>query len=553
MHSALPTGAAHPYDRSQGLSPTALSRELFSTLLVRAQCVKPDVSSSGPPLVELKGISKRYGELLANDGIDLTIAPGEIHALLGENGAGKSTLVKILYGVIEPTAGEILWEGRPVSIASPVEARALGIGMVFQHFSLFDELTVAENIAVALSDEWTLSTVRSRLGEISHAYGLALEPDRAVWTLSAGERQRIEIVRCLLQNPRLLILDEPTSVLTPQEAEHLFITLNKLSADGCSILYISHKLEEVRRLCRNATILRGGRVVATIDPRESSAREIAALMVGNEVGEVRTSARQGTKGEMLRVEHLSMAPGSLHGQALADINLVARAGEIVGIAGVAGNGQTELFAALSGERLSDQAGAVIISGKACGSAGVDDRRRLGAAFVPEERLGHAAAPTHRLSENTLISHATTEVSRTGFIVLSAAKRLARSIVKTFDVRTPETDPQARKLSGGNLQKFVIGREIIRKPKLLIVDQPTWGVDAGAARLIRQALVDLAGEGSAVVVISQDLDELFEVADRMAVIHHGRLSSLKPINEWTKEAIGLEMLGVAQTQGTVHAL
>jgi len=221
--------------------------------------VKADLSSSGPPLVELKGISKRYGDLLANDGIDLSIEPGEIHALLGENGAGKSTLVKILYGVIEPSAGEIRWEGRPVSIASPVEARNLGLGMVFQHFSLFDELTVAENIAVALSGDWNLSTVRSKLGEISSTYGLALDADRAVWTLSAGERQRIEIVRCLLQNPRLLILDEPTSVLTPQEAEHLFTTLDRLSAEGCSILYISHKLEEVRRLCRRATILRAGR------------------------------------------------------------------------------------------------------------------------------------------------------------------------------------------------------------------------------------------------------------------------------------------------------
>jgi ABC-type uncharacterized transport system ATPase subunit len=309
----------------------------------------------------------------------------------------------------------------------------------------------------------------------------------------------------------------------------------------------------VRRLCRRATILRAGRVVAAIDPRERSAREIAALMVGNEVGEVRTGMPHAPKGEMLRVENLSMSPGSLHGQYLADINLVAHAGEIIGIAGVAGNGQSELFAALSGERLSDRANAITISGRPCGSADVDDRRRLGAAFVPEERLGHAAAPTHRLSENTLISHASTEVSRAGFIMLSAAKRLARSIIKTFDVRTPENDPQARKLSGGNLQKFVIGREIIRKPKLLIVDQPTWGVDAGAARLIRQALVDLATEGTAVVVISQDLDELFEVADRMAVIHHGRLSTVKQINEWTKEAVGLEMLGVAQSQGAPHAV
>lgn len=515
--------------------------------------MQADVSPSGPPLVELKGISKRYGDLLANDGINLAIQPGEIHALLGENGAGKSTLVKILYGVIEPSTGQILWEGRPVSLASPVEARALGLGMVFQHFSLFDELTVAENIAVALSGEWDLATVRSKLGDISRSYGLALEPDRAVWTLSAGERQRIEIIRCLLQNPRLLILDEPTSVLTPQEAEHLFVTLDKLSADGCAILYISHKLEEVRRLCRSATILRGGRVVASIDPRERSARDIAALMVGSEVGEVRTGTPHVPKGAMLTVSKLSMRAGGLHGQALEDIDLVAQAGEVVGIAGIAGNGQSELFAALSGERLADRPDAIVIAGKACGTIDIDSRRRLGTAFVPEERLGHAAAPTHRLSENTLISHAASEVSRSGFILLNAARRLAKAIIKAFDVRTPNGDPQARKLSGGNLQKFVIGREIIRRPKLLIVDQPTWGVDAGAAQLIRQALVDLAGEGSAVVVISQDLDELFEVADRMAVIHQGRLSAVKPVNEWTKEAVGLEMLGVAQTQGTAHAV
>jgi general nucleoside transport system ATP-binding protein len=562
----LPTGAPLPYDRSTTEAHTgaALAKSRAgghpcansypaATLEIRVACVKADVSSSGPPLVELQGISKRYGDLLANDGIDLAIEPGEIHALLGENGAGKSTLVKILYGVIEPSAGEIRWEGRPVSIGSPVEARNLGLGMVFQHFSLFDELTVAENIAVALSGDWSLSTVRSKLGEISRTYGLALDADRAVWTLSAGERQRIEIVRCLLQNPRLLILDEPTSVLTPQEAEHLFTTLDRLSAEGCSILYISHKLEEVRRLCRRATILRAGRVVATIDPRAKSAREIAALMVGNEVGEVRTDAPHHIQGEMLKVSRLSMPAAGLHGQALREIDLVARAGEVVGIAGVAGNGQSELFAALSGERLADRTDAVVIAGKPAGTIGIDARRRLGAAFVPEERLGHAAAPSHRLSENTLISHAAAEVSRSGFILVNAAKRLARSIVQSFDVRTPEGDPQARKLSGGNLQKFVIGREIIRKPKLIIVDQPTWGVDAGAARLIRQALVDLARAGSAVVVVSQDLDELFEVADRMAVIHQGRLSPVRPVGEWTKEAVGLEMLGVAQAQGGAHAL
>jgi ABC-type uncharacterized transport system ATPase subunit len=511
------------------------------------------VTFSGQPLVALRGITKRYGDLLANDHVDLTLVPGEIHALLGENGAGKSTLVKILYGVVEPTAGEILWEGRSVAIGSPVEARALGIGMVFQHFSLFDELTVAENIAVALSNEWTLKEVRAKLGDVSRAYGLALEPERAVWTLSAGERQRIEIVRSLLQNPKLLILDEPTSVLTPQESDHLFTTLEKLAAEDCAILFISHKLEEVRRICRSATILRAGRVVATLDPRERSAREIAALMVGSEVGEVVRDTPGTAQDEVLRVRNLSLPSEGLHGKAISGIDLTVRAGEIVGIAGVAGNGQSEFFAALSGERLAGTSDALAIAARTCGTSGIDARRRLGAAFVPEERLGHAAAPDHSLSENTLISHhATGEATRAGLVLFDRARRIARDIIEAFDVRIPEPDPPARKLSGGNLQKFVIGREIIKEPKLLVVDQPTWGVDAGAARLIRQALVDLARRGSAVLVISQDLDELFEIADRMAVIHDGRLSSTRPTGEWSREAIGLEMLGVAREHGTSHA-
>jgi general nucleoside transport system ATP-binding protein len=495
-------------------------------------------------LVELRGISKRYGELLANDRIDLAVERGEIHALLGENGAGKSTLVKILYGVVEPSAGEILWEGRPVAVGSPVDARRLGIGMVFQHFSLFDELTVAENIAVALEGA-SLAEVRRKLDEVSRGYGLALEPDRAVWTLSAGERQRIEIVRCLLQDPKLLVLDEPTSVLTPQEAERLFETLDRLSASGCAILYISHKLEEVRRLCRTATILRGGKVVATLDPRARSAREIAALMVGAEIGEVKAHLGHAARAPLLEVKGLNLAPESSHGIALRDIRLAVAAGEIVGIAGVAGSGQSELFAALSGERLAGRVDEIVVAGTPAGRLGIDLRRRLGAAFVPEERLGHAAAPTHRLSENVLLSHhATSPVTRKGFVLVDAARRLAGAVASAFDVRTPEPDPQARKLSGGNLQKFVVGREIIRDPKLLVVDQPTWGVDAGAARLIRQGLVDLAAKGAAVLVVSQDLDELFEIADRLAVIHDGRLSEPRPTSAWTRDAIGLEMMGVA---------
>lgn len=505
------------------------------------------------PLVELRAIAKRYGDLLANDHIDLLVGEGEIHALLGENGAGKSTLVKILYGAIEPSGGQILWRGRPVTIDSPVQARALGIGMVFQHFSLFEELSVAENVAVALSDEWSLGRVRRELVTVGRGYGLELEPDRTVWSLSAGERQRIEIVRCLLQHPRLMILDEPTSVLTPQEAEKLFATLDRLAAEGCAILYISHRLEEVRRLCRRATVLRAGRVVATLDPRETSARDIAALMVGGEVGEVKADSCQAGEAEALRVRSLSLAPEGIHGKALRGIDLTVRAGEVVGIAGVAGNGQSELFAALSGERLAPTQDTVLIADVASGRRGIDARRRLGAAFVPEERLGHSAVPTHRLSENTLLSHhADGETLRGSFLNLDAARRLARSIIATFDVRTPEPDPPAQALSGGNLQKFVVGREIVRRPKLLVVDQPTWGVDAGAARLIRQALVDLARDGGAVLIISQDLDELFEIADRLAVVHDGILSELRPLSNWTRDQIGIEMLGLRSGRSTAHA-
>lgn len=511
-------------------------------------------AAAGLPLVALRGISKRYGDLLANDQIDLTIKRGEIHALLGENGAGKSTLVKILYGVIEPSAGEIVWEGRPVRIGSPVEARALGIGMVFQHFSLFDELTVAENVAVAMSSEWSLDEVRRRLVEVSRGYGLSLEPDRAVWTLSAGERQRIEIVRCLLQSPKLLILDEPTSVLTSQEAEGLFETLERLAGEGCSILYISHRLEEVRRLCRTATVLRGGRVVGTLDPRARSARDIAAMMVGSEIGEVRAHAVHQPRSSVLKVDGLSLPPENLHGVALKDVVLEVGAGEIVGVAGVAGSGQNELFAALSGERLAQSADAIAIAGEAVGRRDIEARRRLGAAFVPEERLGHAAVPGHRLSENGLLSHhAAGETVRSGFIVLDAARRFARSVIQAFDVRTPQQDPQARQLSGGNLQKFVIGREMIRKPRLLVVNQPTWGVDAGAARLIRQALVDLTEGGAGVLIISQDLDELFEIADRLTVIHDGSLSPLRPTRDWTRDEVGLVMMGLQHGSGALaHA-
>jgi simple sugar transport system ATP-binding protein len=476
--------------------------------------------------------------------VNLTVQPGEIHALLGENGAGKSTLVKILYGLLQPDAGEIRMDGGPVVIDGPADARARGIGMVFQHFSLFEALTVAENVALAMPPGERIGRLARRVGEVAAEYGLPLVPNAPVHALSVGERQRVEIVRCLLQNPRLVILDEPTAVLTPQEAERLFQTLDRLAAEGKSILYISHRLIEVKRLCHRATVLRGGRVVAAgVDPRRETASSLAALMVGREVRETRSDAAAKAGITRLSVRNLSLPAPSLHGVALSNIDLEVRAGEIVAIAGVAGNGQSELFEALSGERLAADEGAVVLDGMAVGHVGVTERRKCRAAFVPEERLGHAAAPTLKLSENALLTrHADAGLVRGGFLDLGRALGLSDRIAKDYDVRKGTRDPAARSLSGGNLQKFVVGRELLESPAVLVVNQPTWGVDAGAAAEIRKALIELARSGAAVLVISQDLDEILAIADRIAVIHDGKLSKPEAAATVDIEHIGLLMGG-----------
>lgn len=498
-------------------------------------------------LVAMRGIVKTFGAFVANDKIDLDVREGEIHALLGENGAGKSTLVKMLYGLLQPTAGEIRWRGHPVTLPDPKAARAIGVGMVFQHFSLFDALTVAENVALALDESQSSDMVSERIAEVSRAYGLPLEPGREVWSLSVGERQRIEIVRCLMQNPQLLILDEPTSVLTPQEASGLFETLERIRAEGRSILYISHKLEEVRSICERATILRHGKVVAACDPREQTAAALARMMAGADVGAARKAPAQDMGPVRLAVRALSLPAPDEHGVALHDIGLEVRGGEIVGIAGVAGNGQSELFDALSGERSAPGEDVITIDGANVGFQSISQRRRLGAAFAPEERLGHGTAPAMSLSDNVILSgHATNNVVRAGFIDRPAALSWLDRVVKAFDVRKGPRDPAARALSGGNLQKFIVGRELLRNPGLFVVAQPTWGVDAGAAQIIRQALADHARAGAAVLVISQDLDELFEICDRIAVMFHGRLSAPQAAHTLSREEVGLLMGGMPAT-------
>ncbi len=493
-------------------------------------------------LLELKGISKAFPGVLANDDVSFRIGHGEIHALLGENGAGKSTLVKMIYGVMQPDAGSMHMHGERYAPGKPAEARAHGVGMVFQHFSLFDALTVKENIALGISPELAKGDLRQRIIEVSKYYGLELEPDRTIGELSVGIRQRVEIVRCLLQNPRLIIMDEPTSVLTPGEVQTLFQVLRRLAEEGCSILYISHKLEEIRDLCQHATILRGGKVVATCTPAEETAKSLAEMMIGDTLTPPKRQ-RDAYGPVRLKIESLHADGTGDLGTALKDISLSVRAGEIVGIAGVAGNGQRRMMSALMGETRSTHPETVVINDVPCGSLPPDARRAVGLTCVPEERQGHAAVPNMSLVENAILTaRVRKQLCRKGMMNFPVARRFAETVVDAFKVKTAGTDHAARSLSGGNLQKFVMGREILQEPTVFIASQPTWGVDAGAASEIHEAIMKLAKNGAAVLIISQDLDELFAISDRIAVIAEGRLSTPTDVEELTTEKIGLEMGG-----------
>jgi len=496
--------------------------------------------------LELVSISKQYPAVKANDNVSLKVQPGEIHAVLGENGAGKSTMMKMIYGAVRPDEGEIRWNGQPVQIRNPQEARHLGISMVFQHFSLFDTLTAAENVWLGLDKSLSLAEVTQRITKVSKEYGLDVEPLRPVHTLSVGERQRVEIVRALMTNPKLLILDEPTSVLTPQAVEKLFVTLRQLASEGCSILYISHKLDEIRALCHHCTVLRGGKVTGEVDPRTETNAGLSRLMIGSEPPQLKHV--QAHVGELaLELKGLSLVKQSPFGTSLADIALQVRAGEIVGVAGVSGNGQQEFMAALSGEDTRAPAGSIRMFGNDISNASPRHRRKMGLHFVPEERLGRGAVPTLSLAQNTLLTR-TEAVSKSGWIRTGQVTRLAADLIARYNVKAGGPGAAAKSLSGGNLQKFIVGREIDAKPKLLIVSQPTWGVDVGAAAQIRGALLKLRDEGCALLVVSEELDELFEISDRLVVIAQGRISPSVPTAQATIEMIGEWMSGLWPRDG-----
>ena len=502
--------------------------------------IGPAARDQAPRLV-LTGISKRYPGVLANDAISLTVRPGQIHALLGENGAGKSTLMKIVYGVTQPDQGTLLWEGRYVTMSNPAQARRLGIGMVFQHFSLFETLTVADNIALGLDQQMAPALLDQRIRAVSEKYGLPVDPRRLVHSMSVGERQRVEIVRCLLQEPKLLIMDEPTSVLTPQAVQLLFQTLRQLAAEGCSILYISHKLDEIRALCDDATVLRGGRVSGTAIPRDESNASLARLMIGAELAPCHLPP-QPAGAVRLALTALSLPTREPFGTALRDITLSVRGGEIVGIAGVSGNGQKELLAALSGETASAKGPMLALMGQAAGHLNPAQRRRLGLTFVPEERLGRGAVPAMSLEQNALLTGAGHGLVRHGMLRHGAMRRFAQDVISRFGVKCNGPQAAANSLSGGNLQKFIVGRETMLAPKVMIVAQPTWGVDVGAAQLIRQALIDLRCQGVALLVISEELDELFMLSDRLCVLANGRLSPAVALADTSVAQIGAWMAG-----------
>jgi general nucleoside transport system ATP-binding protein len=493
-------------------------------------------------LLALEGISKSYGPTLANDAVSLTVDRGHIHALLGENGAGKSTLVKIVYGVIQPDAGVIRWGGQAITVRSPAHARALGIGMVFQHFSLFETMTVAENISLGVSQ--APRVLKQMIADIGKRLRLEVDPQAPVHALSVGERQRVEIIRCLLQNPELIIMDEPTAVLPPSAVPSLFATLRQLADEGRSIIFISHKLEEIRSLCHTATVMRQARVVATADPQAASADTLARMMIGRSLPHAQRPPTSAEGRELLVVDDLSTAPAETHDVPLDHVTLRVRAGEIVGIAGVSGNGQTELLRLLSGEYLltGQESPRIRLDETDIGERGPHARRLLGLAFVPEDRLGRGAVASLSLSLNALLTGPQDELVRHGLIRFAAVKAFAQSVVSSYDVRCSGVEAEARSLSGGNLQKFIVGREIRLDPKVLIVAQPTWGLDVGAAAAVRQKLLDVAASGVAILVVSEELDELLEIADRLHVMFRGRLSASIPARGASVDRIGLAMTG-----------
>ena len=489
------------------------------------------------PRLSLRDISKRYASVIAADAVSFDVMPGEILALLGENGAGKSTLMKVVYGITRPDHGTLAVDGAVVNIDSPKGARALGIAMVFQQFALFDSLSVLENVALGLPTA-PMAKIESRLLELAARYALEIDPSRSVHDLSVGERQRIEILRALMSAPRVLILDEPTSVLTPQAVDRLFDTLRQLSGDGVSIVFISHKLHEIRRLATRCVVMRAGRIVAEVDPRALSEADLSRLMLGVDVAPI--AAHDSPPGAVALQACRLTVQGFDQRNSLNDLSFEVRSGEIVGIAGISGNGQVVLIAALAGE-LRVEPNAVRLLNLPVGDMNTADRRQLGLRYVPEQRLGHGAVAGMTLADNALLTG--TSPHSGAWLETARAREDAARIIQRFGVQAPTVEQNVETLSGGNLQKYIVGRETLQAPRVLLLDQPTWGVDAGSAAAIRNELIALRAAGCAIVIVSEELDELYQLADRLLVMANGRLSPSRPPQQIGTAELGRWMAGL----------
>ena len=497
-------------------------------------------------LLEAHNLHKQYGAFKANDNVSLRLVAGKIHALIGENGAGKSTLVNMLYGVTQADTGEIFWRGKRVLIRNPAHAKQIGIGIVFQKFSLFESLTVLENILLGTRHRGKTSDLLNDIHRLNQHYQLAIHPQRRIADLATGERQRVEIIRCLLQKPALLIMDEPTSVLTPAETTGLFQLLKTLAAEGCAILFISHKLDEVESLCDTMTVLRRGKVV-NADKRVGEVKrdEMIELMVGKRLSQPVRTPPTGDNATVLRINRMHTEQTT---PALQINDLALKAGVVTGIAGIAGNGQEGLQQFISGEIRHDDKNAILLHDMPIGNLGVRARSARGILTVPTDRYHTASVGEMSLSENILLSHIRrSDYIQYGIINKYQLKRFASNLIKKFSISAPAADCPAAALSGGNLQKFVIGRAVLQNPTVLVTANPTWGVDVQAAHFIRQSLRDLCKTGAAVLVVSEDLDELFVVADEIAVLNNGLLSPVVPVTDsLTKHDIGIKFSRAAPT-------
>jgi simple sugar transport system ATP-binding protein len=496
----------------------------------------------------MKGITKLFPGVVANDKVDFDVRAGEVHALLGENGAGKSTLMKVLYGMYEPDEGELWLNGQPVSIDSPTDAINLGIGMIHQHFMLVDTITVAENVALGLPSSrgplTDLDRVSKRILELGEIYGLEVDPDAYIWQLAVGQRQRVEIIKALYRGAALLILDEPTAVLTPQEVDEFFATLRQMVGDGHSVIFISHKLHEVLDISNRVSVLRDGKLVDSCETAGCTKESLAEMMVGREVimQPDRATLARGEARLVLKSIH---ADSDRETPALRGIDLEVYSGEILGLAGVSGNGQRELAEVITGLRPATQ-GQVLLEGKEITNSlpGAVTDQHL--AYIPEERMRDGVIQEFTVAENMILrDHAKEPFSRNGFLALRVVGEFAGRLIKDFEIKTPSRDTRAKSLSGGNIQKVVVARELSRKPQVLVAAQPTRGVDIGATEYIHSLLLEQREEGIAILLISEDLDEILALSDRIAVIFEGQIMGIVDSDKASAEQLGLLMAGVKE--------